>query len=631
MSGIANILPWGVSFLLSLGIVSMQAIGGGGRPMFPLMVCYLPILAAGLLSVPAILLGTSKRSPDMICMGAAGVFGVYMVVRTCFGGDPGLRDFELMRLCAVFLVYLVTVAVVTAKGPRLLFLAIVISAAFLQTCIEIYQFYCDQEWSPMMEACTFLTTYYPATVGTYANKNHLAWLLADGSLFAIALAFWGRLRWVTRGLLFYLFFFLGFGVCISLSRGGVVALLAGLIVFASVSVILLLLGRDRGRLLAGILAGMLVAAASAGAVSFFSSNPVLGLRMQAIWMDVYREDLWRASIHDLGVAPFFGMGAGSFQWCARLMMPAESILAHNDYAQLLSEYGLIGVLMLMVFLTGHLRAGFSAVFRHRGQGGGVIGSRSNSGAILLGALAVVSAQLVHSAFDFNMHLSSNALLAAFSLGILGRDGLHGWRRPLSLPIRLGLGVSVLALVLTTCLLTLKDWSRELRYFHLEQYLAASSSSPGGHPVVQAAADADQLLSEVPDNSRYADMRVALHRMLVSMPEDGFSETDAGIALLRRLGRVLDSDGGNWYLRMNQSFILWRLGDEEGGRRAFLRAMVRMPLYAMVYQDHAALLELQGEPADALHYGRIAQRFKDAGGLEPLIRRMEDTMSSGSAK
>ena len=291
MSGIVNILPWIVSFLIALGIVAMQAIGGGGRPMFPLMVCYVPIVAAGILSIPLIFLGNNRRAPDRICLGAALAFGSYLLLRTCFGGDPGLRDFELLRLAACFLVYLLTLAAVTEKGPRLLFMGILLAAAFLQTAAETYQFYCDQSWRPLLEGLPFLKTYYSETVGTYANKNHLAWLLGDGTIFAIALACWGRLRWITRGLLLYLFFFLGFGVCISLSRGGVVALVAGLIVLSSVSVLLLLLSGDRGKLLSGILIMLLVASLAAGAFVLLSTNPAMGLRMQGLWMDDYREDL----------------------------------------------------------------------------------------------------------------------------------------------------------------------------------------------------------------------------------------------------------------------------------------------------------------------------------------------------
>jgi len=627
MSGIVNILPWIVSFLIALGIVATQSIGGGGRPMFPLMVCYVPILLAGILSIPGIFLSNNKRTPNRICLGAALAFGSYLLVRTCFGGDPGLRNFELLRLAACFLVYLLTLVAVTEKGPRLLFLGILLASAFVQTGIEIYQFYCDQSWAPLLEWLPLLKTYYAETVGTYANKNHLAWLLGDAALFAIALTCWGRLRWVTRGMLLYLFFFLGFGVCISMSRGGVVALIAGLVVLALVSVLLLLLSGDRGKLLSGILIILLVVSAAAGAFVLLSTNPAMGLRMQGLWMDDYREDLWRASIHDLGNAPFFGMGSGSFQWCARLIMPVESLLAHNDYAQLLSEYGLIGFLLLIIFLAGHLRAGVAALFRHSGEGARS-GSPGDSKAMLLGALAAVAAQLVHSAFDFNMHLASNAILAAFCLGILGGDGLHGGHRLISRGIRVLQCAFVVVVASFLACILIKDWRREFRFFRLEQSMTDVARLPGGHSLAQASVEANRLLSEVPDSTRYADLRVSLYRTMLSRPESDYNEPADRIMLRRQLDRALPLSGGDWYLRMNQAFLLGHLGDEAGARVAFLQAMVLMPLYSQVYGDYAAVMEFQDDPSIALHYARVASRFKDAQGMETLVRRLEGKTAGG---
>ena len=627
MSGIVNILPWIVSFLIALGIVAMQAIGGGGRPMFPLMVCYGPIVVAGILSIPLIFLGNNRRAPDRNCLGATLAFGSYLLLRTCFGGDPGLRDFELLRLSACFLVYLLTLAAVTEKGPRLFFVGILLAAAFLQTAAESYQFYCDQSWSPLLEGLPFLKTYYSETVGTYANKNHLAWLLGGGALFAIALASWGRLRWITRGLLLYLFFFLGFGVCISLSRGGLVALIVGLVVLALVSVLLLLFSGDRGKLLSGILIILLVSSLAAGAFALLSNNPALGLRMKGLWMDDYREDLWRAAIHDLGNAPFFGMGAGSFQWCARLMMPVESLLAHNDYAQLLSEYGLMGFLLLIVFLVGHLRAGFSTLFRHSDEGGRS-GSSGDSKAVLLGALAIITAQMVHSAFDFNTHLASNALLAAFCIGILGGDGLHGGHRPVSRAMRVLQCAFVVVLAGFSSCILIKDWGQESRFFCLEQSLTEAALSSGQHSLVQASVEANRLLSEVPDSTRYADLRASLYRTMLSRPESEYNEPADRIMLRRQLDLALPLSGGDWYLWTNHSFLLGHLGDEVGAREAFLQAMVRMPLYSMVYGDYAAVMEFQGESIIALHYAHIASRFKDTQGMESLVRRLEEKTAGG---
>ncbi|MFZ0615263.1 MAG: hypothetical protein WAN16_02290, partial [Chthoniobacterales bacterium] len=227
-------LPWLASMLLALGIIGMQLIGGGGRPMFPLLVCYLPVLASGLLAIPLIVtrsLSTSTSSsrcysddPRGIPLLAALAVGLYLLFRTCFGGDPGLREYELLRLAGVLAVYLVMACAVCSRGPRLLFLSLMMASAFVQAGIEFYQFFCVASWSPIREAFPWLVFHYPVTVGTYANKNHLAWLLGDAALFALALCCWGRCRWTTRGLLLYCFLFFSAGVALSLSRGGVVAL-----------------------------------------------------------------------------------------------------------------------------------------------------------------------------------------------------------------------------------------------------------------------------------------------------------------------------------------------------------------------------------------------------------------------
>jgi O-antigen ligase len=620
MSGLLNILPWITSFLMALGIVGMQAIGGGGRPMFPLMVCYLPILAAGILALPAILLGNGRRSPERLGLGSALVFGAFLLGRTCFGGDPGLRTFELLRLAACMLVYLITVGAVTAKGPRFLFLGMLMAAAFFQTLLETYQLYCDRGWFPLLEWLPFLKVYYAETVGSYANKNHLAWLLGDAALAAVALACWGRLRWVTRAVFVYLFLFLGFGVCSSFSRGGVVGLIMGLAMLAAVSLLLLFLAGDSRKLMMGIFVGLLIAAAAAVIFVFLSSNPVLGLRMKGLWMDDYREELWRASIHDLGNAPFLGNGAGSFQWCARLMMPVESLLAHNDYAQLLSEYGLVGFFLLVVFLSAHLRSALSSLLRHHGDGKS--GSPSDAKALLLVALAVIAAQMAHSALDFNTHLASNALLSAFFLGILAGNGLHEGHHDPSQSMRGLLCLFVALLVGVLGFLLFTQWDLEHRFFRLEQRLASKVNPPGSRSLTPIATESKALLDEAPGNSRYADFRVGLYRRMISKPETGFSEPGDRFALSRQLERILPVSGGDWYLWMNQGYLLGHLGEEEDSKEAFLQAMVCMPLFAMVYTDKAAVLEDLGDPEEALHNALIACRFKDAPDMEPTVRRLE---------
>jgi len=636
-------IPWIVAALAALGIIGMQLIGGGGRPIFPLLVCYLPVLASGLLAIPLIVTRSPSASisssraysddPRGIPLLAALVVGLYLVIRTCFGGDPGLREYELLRLAGVLAVYLVMACAVCSRGPRLLFITLILASAFLQTGIEFYQFFCDASWSLIREALPWLAFHYPVTVGSYANKNHLAWLLGDAALFALALCCWGRCRWTTRGLLLYCFLFFSAGVGLSLSRGGVVALGGGLVVFALLSLLILLASGNFRALLVGSLGGLILAIFCGAAAVLLSGNLAVQSRMQGLWMDTYREDLWRAAIHDLGVAPFLGLGAGSFQWSARLMMPFESLLAHNDFAQLLSEYGLIGALLLLVFLTVHFRVGARRLLQVKGDSshdGEGVALWSDSRAILLGALAVAAAQVIHSFFDFNMHLAANALLAGACFGLLcnpssprsgrGSQSGAGWAR------RTG-ALSLTALCALMLVVMQRSWIRERGFFEAERLSKKLSATAGNilespEAVADGVRHAQAALDAVPCSSRYAAILFDLQWRRILCADPTLSEPGATLDLKQRLTRVVASDPGDWFARMCLGDVLARLGDETGARTAFLGAMQRLPLYAIVYEEYGLVLEGEGEGAEAEHYYRVAGGFQGAGDLRQRLQRLE---------
>lgn len=627
--------------LLALGIIGMQLIGGGGRPMFPLLVCYLPVLASGLLAIPLIVtrsLSTSTSrcysdDPRGIPLLAALAVGLYLLIRTCFGGDPGLREYELLRLAGVLAVYLVMACAVCSRGPRLLFLSLMMASAFVQAGIEFYQFFCDASWSPIREAFPWLVFHYPVTVGTYANKNHLAWLLGDAALFALALCCWGRCRWTTRGLLLYCFMFFSAGVAMSLSRGGVVALGGGLVLFALLSLLILLASGNFRGLLVGSMAGLMLAVAGGVAAVLLSGNLAVQSRMQGLWMDTYREDLWRAAIHDLGVAPFLGLGAGSFQWSARLMMPYESLLAHNDFAQLLSEYGLIGALLLLVFLTVHFRVGARRLLQVKGDSShdrDVAALWSDSRAILLGALAVTGAQVIHSFFDFNMHLAANALLAGACFGLLYNPSSHRYGRgPQSGAgwVRWTGAVSLTALCALMLVVMERSWNREKGFFEAERLSKKLSATTGNtleslKGVPEAVRHTQAALDEVPSSSRYAAVLFDLQWRRILCSDPTLAEPGVTLDLKRRLSRVVALDPGDWFARMCLGDVLARLGDETGARNAFLGAMQRLPLFALVYEEYGLALEGFGEEAEAEHYYRVASRFQGAVDLRQRLQRLE---------
>lgn len=607
--------------------------------MFPLLVCYLPVMASGLLAIPLAvtrsLFSSRTRSdqPGRIPVLSAMGMGIYLLIRTCFGGDPGLREYEFLRLAGVMTVYLVMACAVCSRGPRLLFITLILASAFLQTGIEFYQFFCDASWSLIREALPWLAFHYPVTVGSYANKNHLAWLLGDAALFALALCCWGRCRWTTRGLLLYCFLFFSAGVGLSLSRGGVVALATGLVLFSVVSLLILLASGNSRALIAGLLAGLGVAVFGGAVAVLLSGNQAVQSRMQGLWMDTYREDLWRAAIHDLGVAPFLGMGAGSFQWSARLMMPYESLLAHNDFAQLLSEYGMVGALLVLVFLMVHFRVGARHLIKvqgdssHDGDGAALW---SDSRAILFGAFAVAVAEVIHSFFDFNMHLAANALLAGACFGLLcnpslprsggGSQSGAGWACWTG-------ALSLTALCALMLLVIERSWNRERGFFEAERLSKKLSATAGNtleslEGVPDGVRHAEAALDAVPSSSRYAAVLFDLQWRRILCADPTLSEPGATLDLKRRLSRVVASDPGDWFSRMCQGNVLARLGDETGARNAFLGAMQRLSLFAVVYEEYGLALEGFGEEAEAEHYYRVASRFQGAVDLRQRLQRLE---------
>jgi O-antigen ligase len=120
----------------------------------------------------------------------------------------------------------------------------------------------------------------------------------------------------------------------------------------------------------------------------------------------------------------WGSGAGTFESVFPRFQAADSLFyieyAHNDYAQLLMELGLPGLLLalavaaLVVAQLVRLVRAYRAERRLSGE----LALRAYCG---LGALAL----LLHSTVEFNMHIPALALTAAFLLGV--------YLRPLDAP------------------------------------------------------------------------------------------------------------------------------------------------------------------------------------------------------
>jgi O-antigen ligase len=129
---------------------------------------------------------------------------------------------------------------------------------------------------------------------------------------------------------------------------------------------------------------------------------------------------WRMFKH----APVLGIGAGAFRTVFPTYRPAEVSdkfydHAHNDWLQLVAEYGVSGAILVALLLIGAYRNLIIALRRRRSRM--VLGS-------CFGALFGMTAVLVHGFADFNLQIPANALifsvLFALSVTLRFEDALR---------------------------------------------------------------------------------------------------------------------------------------------------------------------------------------------------------------
>jgi O-antigen ligase len=137
----------------------------------------------------------------------------------------------------------------------------------------------------------------------------------------------------------------------------------------------------------------------------FSSDPIVSSG------GVTRNEIWRATLKTITDHPVVGVGFGGY-WIAvtahhnasGTMTPQE---AHNDYLELLASGGLVGFAIAIWFFVIALRMIRSNLHT---------ASRTRK-ALCLASVVGLSGALLHSFFDFGLHLMANALVFCVLLAL----------------------------------------------------------------------------------------------------------------------------------------------------------------------------------------------------------------------
>jgi len=154
--------------------------------------------------------------------------------------------------------------------------------------------------------------------------------------------------------------------------------------------------------------------------------------------------VWKAGLRQAAEAPALGTGSRTSYIYSRLFRDealdssaAEHEFIHNEYLQMLADYGIVGLALLFTVLLLHAHSGLSFVRAYAGFGTskGRVLPQSDHLALVLGAMASLSAMGALSFFDFTMHLPAFVIVAAVFLGVLAApDPMASALKPASAPI-----------------------------------------------------------------------------------------------------------------------------------------------------------------------------------------------------
>jgi O-antigen ligase len=262
--------------------------------------------------------------------------------------------------------------------------------------------------------------------GPFVNHNHFAGYVEMLAPLPLAMVWMKSARREHRLLYLSAVVLMDVAVFVSLSRGGMISVLASTIFVLLVgSWMLKRRARQSGESfdqpsgfkawLSRVAAFVVLLGAIGFGVFWVAADPFMnrlartqiGGEAEAGRDTIYKSRgfIWQGTLKLIADQPLLGVGLGAYgtaftQYSVQDSSVFPIVQAHNDYLQILADGGLVGGALAVWFLLLLLRA----IWR------GVQQPDLRLAAWCLGAGGGLFALLVHSLFDFNLQLPSNALL-----------------------------------------------------------------------------------------------------------------------------------------------------------------------------------------------------------------------------
>ena len=319
--------------------------------------------------------------------------------------------------------------------------------------------------------------------GFFIDPNHLGTFMNISLFPALGLAFFGKGGVMKRLLLFFLVALAVVGIGGASSRGSFIALLGGLGAFTVSTLVLSF--RIHRQAFGKILTSVLLGAGGLVAIVFFMAQKLMTARFANGELSLgefeHRKWYWWAAYEQFCTSKIFGTGARTYDTYWREFFPpgrpahlSDARFAHSEYLQMLGDYGLVGMCLLLFLVILCIVHGNSFLrWFSRTRYPSLNEATNDNLGLTIGALAAITSVAIAAIFEFPLHIPAIAIPTAVLLGILANPGFErlGYK-----PIQLGFGRLFVKLGVILSGVVLLYWGT--RYLPAEHYFEESRFAEG---------------------------------------------------------------------------------------------------------------------------------------------------------
>jgi O-antigen ligase len=571
-------MPFLVSALFLLAYLWLGSVGTITRLYYQW-----PALGAfGLCLVLAVFAGRPHRFAwSRLAVASVIVLVAYVLVRAFQSPIPYSARKDVCLLLGCFAVYLLFVFALQGAGHRTALVTLLGLLGVANTVIALYQrlrnphfhlFHGGDEARPM-----------PGS-GLFFNYDHMSGFTELAALLCLAMAIFGRGGRGMRTAFGLLGSLCCLGVLVSMSRGGFLSLGAGLLTLGAITWVASKYFKwspmvRKTILVVGLVAVIGFAGAGVTLIGKRFEDTAAGGE-QGIFNIGFSNRLenWSLALRQWRLDPLLGTGSGTYDeysiklWRADWHRPDRifhPINAHNDYVQMLAEYGAIGLGLVLLVLAIHGARALSTLrgwLRSADAGSALYPVRGNTRmALVAGGLCCLVAYSVHSVVDFNMRLLASACVIAFCLAVIASAGPR--RKEAEAPEALAMAGRVLGGLLGLWLLlgTARNLKPEYHFEKLDEALhdeRIEDALAHGASAVETEKENDILYRWL----GYARMRFA-EQSSIPILRKGFLAK-----AIESLRKAVDLNPGDSYANVLLGRCLDDIEDEEGATKAFKDAL-----------------------------------------------------------